>query len=312
VIATISLNPSIDFYFRVQKLHPEDTTRAETTRKMAGGKGLNVSRVLRRFGTKTKNFALLGGAAGNEYARMAGEAGIPLASVPVRGETRTNVVMFDRSEGSERRISGNAPSAGASEVRRLAKAVAAARPSIAVLTGALPAGIAHSVYADLTAQFARNGIRTVVDADGEALKRTVRARVKPFMIKPNEHELERLIGRPIRTPEAAARAALTLGAAGIRHVIASLGPQGAVFVHQGKRPFLIKPARIRIESRVAAGDSLVAGFLHALEKGDSPEQASVFALAAACASTAAPSGEFARLRATLRFIPKLKIQYLAQ
>jgi len=310
MIATLSLNPSVDIYFGVDKLHTEDTTRAQTERRMAGGKALNVSRVLSELGTPTKAFALVGGSTGDEYVRLAREAHIPHAEVRVHGRTRTNVVIFDAFEESERRVSGLSPHVVPADVRRLAKKVLSANPEFIVMNGALPASLSSSTYADLTALFAERGIGSIVDADGEALKRAIQARVKPVCIKPNEHELERLVGRALKTPTAVIHAALRASEWGIRHVIVSMGPQGAVFVHQGLKPFLIRPPKLKLRSRVAAGDSLLAGFLHSLARGDDAEKASLFAVAAASSCVSRPSGAFAQRTQTRSFIRQLKIRPL--
>lgn len=306
MIATVALNPSVDLYFEVSKLHPEDTSRATRLYRVAGGKGVNVARVLRELGSPARVFALVGGATGREFTGLARTARVPLRAVPIAGETRTNIVIFDASDCSEPRVSGPGPRVTRGDIRRLEKAVLSSRGvTHAVLSGALPAGVPASVYADLTASFTRQGILTAVDADGEALRAAVRARVKPFLIKPNEHEFERLIGRRLRTLSAVRTAAEQVGGTGIPHVIVSMGARGAFFVNRGMKPLHLAPPSLRVRSRVCGGDSLLAGFLHALARGQGPEEASYLAMAAACSSVSAPSGVMANRHSTLSFVAKL-------
>ncbi len=135
----------------------------------------------------------------------------------------------------------------------------------------------ESTYRDLIFALQKNGTPCILDTDNDALKHGIEA--KPFMIKPNEYEMQRLLGRTLGSVQSYLDAAVQLVRNGIRVVVVSLGARGALFVRDGEAIHVTTP-KVPIRSKVGAGDSLIGGFVYALAKGDSFERAAATGVAA--------------------------------
>lgn len=280
MIGTVTLNPSIDREILIDELVKDDAIRARRIIDTAGGKGVNVSKVVRELGGKTKAFAVTGGLEGRLYAAKIRTLGFPYRLLPIAGQTRLNIILTDRDDATQTRISAPGPVVRAAELDRLTKALLTFRPKpfVWVLGGTLPAGADDRTYYRIMKLLKRRtGVSCVVDTDGEALRWGVQA--QPFLIKPNEFEFERLMGRSYKSVGAYARAAQDLVRRGIRIVVVSLGAQGAVFASEEKT-FFIPSIRVKVRSKVGAGDSLIAGLLLALQRGQTFEEAARLGMAA--------------------------------
>lgn len=280
MIGTVTLNPSIDREILVDELVKDDAVRARRVIDTAGGKGVNVSKVVRELGGKTHAFAVTGGLEGKLYAEKIRMLDFPYTLVPIAGQTRLNIILTDRDDATQTRISAPGPRVTPGELGRLTGALLRlrSRPFAWVLGGTLPAGADPKTYYRLMGHLtAETGSPCVVDADGDALRWGVKA--KPFLIKPNEFEFERLMGRSYKNVAAYARGAREMVRRGIRIVVVSLGAQGAVFA-SAERSFFIPSVRVKARSKVGAGDSLIAGLLLGLERGMTLEKAAVLGMAA--------------------------------
>lgn len=281
MIYTLTLNPSLDQHLIVRKLVKDDTVRAEKVRLDPGGKGLNVTRVIQELGGQSRAFAIAGGHSGVMLKQMLAERRIDHQLCQVHGTTRTNVKVA-ASDGSHIQIQGRGPQLTGSEVKRIRAMVERAqpRPSYWVLAGSLPPGVTPDFYGQLIKAFQKRGEKCVLDADGESLKRGINA--KPFLIKPNAFELERLIGRKLKMRSQILTAARSLTQK--THVVAvTLGPKGALIVTANEAWHLTAPSG-EIKSSVGAGDAFIGGFLFALDKGEDLRVASRWAIASATAS----------------------------
>jgi 1-phosphofructokinase len=291
MIATLTLNPSVDRNIIVDNLGKDDTNRALGFWDTAGGKGLNVSKVVKELGGRTAAFSFAGGAVGRYWLELAGRIGVSLKITPVRGMTRLNIVLTDRDDHTQTRVSLPGPVVLASELERLKKALFRLRPKPAfcVLGGSLSRGMKVSTYRTLIAEFEKRGVSCVLDADGAALKEGIRA--VPFMVKPNEHEMERLFGRRMNSLKDYLRAAQTLVERGVGLVVVSLGKRGALFADP-KEAFHVSTPVVTVKSKIGAGDSLIGGVLVGLERGMPLERAARLGVAA---STSAVMREAPRL-----------------
>lgn len=291
MIATITLNPSIDQNFLVRGLVKDDANRATAVRHSAGGKGLNVSKVVRELGGPTRAYALTAGFVGEYWEELARTLGVDFRVCCVKGETRINTVLTDTRDATQTRISAPGPSVTARQARAFLKTLLAVRPKPFswALGGSLPSGLDPSMLRVFVESLQKNGTPCILDADGEALKRGVEG--KPFLIKPNEYEMQRLIGRKLKTIadyRAAARAVVNRG---VQVVIVSLGAQGALVVGE-KGDFHVLGIRVPVKSKVGAGDSLIGGLALGLFRGRTLEDAVRLGIAA---STSAVMREAPRL-----------------
>ncbi len=264
MIGTITLNPSIDMHWIVDDFVKDDTNRAREVIETPGGKGINVSKVVRELGGKTHAYAILGGLAGERLKELAVPLDFPLSSVPIRGVTRINTLISDLKDKTQSRISAPGPAVSAGELRKFVHLLCKARPQPDwwVFGGSLPSGMAPTVYRELIEALQRTGASCVLDADNKPLKEGMRA--KPFMIKPNEFEMQRLCGMKLRTLKEYAREAAKFVKSGIQVVVVSLGPKGALFVNQSQALHILPPD-VEVRSQLGAGDSLIGGLLRGFQ-----------------------------------------------
>ena len=260
VIATITLNPSIDQHIIVRNLAKDDTNRAEAVFRYPGGKGVNVSKVIRELGGRSRAYALIGGFPGEFWKELVRELDIPYFAVPIQGDIRINTILTDLKDESQTRISAPGPKVTEKELNNFLIKLLSVRPKPVfwALGGSLSPGMKHSTYRQWVLALQRNGVPCVLDTDNEALRLGVEA--LPFVIKPNEYEMERLVGRSLKSVGDYLNGARSLVRRGVKIVIVSLGARGAIFVTD-KESFHITTPAVTVKSKVGAGDSLIGGFL---------------------------------------------------
>ena len=291
MIATITLNPSIDQNLEVRGLLKDDANRALRVSHTAGGKGLNVSKVVRELGGSTRAYALLGGFTGGWHRDLAKELDFPIHASLIRGETRVNAVVTAQKDRTQTRVSAPGPRVCAADLHRLLNKLLRVRPQprFWVLGGSLPVGMQNDIYQKLILILQRTGTACVLDTDNEALKKGIHA--KPFMIKPNEFEMARLLGRSLHSLKDYAAAAKHLAEKGVSLVAVSLAERGAIFVTK-KEAIHVTTPKVKVQSKVGAGDSLIGGVILGLVRGFSLERAACLGVAA---STSAVMREAPRL-----------------
>ncbi|OGW91546.1 MAG: hypothetical protein A3D28_04735 [Omnitrophica bacterium RIFCSPHIGHO2_02_FULL_63_14] len=291
MIATITLNPSIDQHVLVEGFVKDDANRAKRVMDDPGGKGLNVSKVVRELGGRTHAYGFSAGHVGLYWETLVRRLDIPFTAVRVCGQTRINTIITDLKDRSQTRISAPGPRIPAQAVGRLRRILLAARPRpfLWALGGSLPEGMRPDAYARIIRALRRQGGRCILDTDDESLRLGILA--GPFMIKPNEYEMRRLTGRRLESIGDYLRAARAVVRRGVGIVIVSLAARGALFV-TAKDAFHVSTPRVPIKSRVGAGDSLIGGFALGLERRLGLREAARLGVAA---STSAVMTEGTRL-----------------
>jgi 1-phosphofructokinase family hexose kinase len=282
MIYTLTLNPSIDQHITVGRLIANDKITPQGIRLEPGGKGFNVARVIQELGGKTKAFGFCGGHAGNFLKDLLNKDKIEHHLCTINAEIRTNLVIKDRASATQTRINPVGPRLHEEDVKRLLNIIenVAPRPAFWVLCGSIPPGVSVDIYKRLIRSFQARGERCVLDTDETPLKKGLQA--KPFMIKPNAFELARLIGRACRSQKdiLAAGRKLTQSA---QVVAITLAKRGA-YVFANNEAWHCHAPAVNVKSDVGAGDSFIAGFLTALDRGDDPITCSRWAIAAATSS----------------------------
>ena len=263
MISTVTLNPTVDKTVYVNKLVPNDTNRVIKAEIDAGGKGINCSRMLKRLGAETRAVTFLGGKTGDFVHCVLEREGIPVDFVPIKRPTRTCTAIEDSA--------GPAPTCFNERGGPFEKAKNAARESsFVVFGGSVPVGVNPDVYNVLVQIAGGGGAKAVLDADGEALAEGLKA--KPYMIKPNREEAERVLGKQFDSKSDVARGALAFAEMGVELVLISLGKQGLIAYHE-ETIYDAVPPEVKVVSSVGSGDSLLAGVTCALEQGLGIEQA---------------------------------------
>lgn len=306
MIGTVTVNPSIDQHILIDKLIKDDAVRAREIRRDPGGKGINVSRVVKELGGETVAFGISGGCAGYMLRSLMVERDVAFESIEVPEETRINVILTDRSDRTQTRISAPGPRMALADVEGFMQKIVTHQPLPQwwVLGGSLPPGVPEDFYARLIMLLQTQGAKCLLDADDETLKIGLQA--KPYLIKPNEHEFARLVGRPLPDEGALIHAARTVIREGVQVVAITLGRKGAVIVTQETALHVTSPD-VDVKSKVGAGDSFLAGFALALSQGQSLEAAVRLGTAAGAAAVMHEGTQLCRREDVERLVDQITI-----
>ncbi|MGC0319087.1 1-phosphofructokinase family hexose kinase [Kitasatospora acidiphila] len=287
MILTVTLNAALDITYHVDRLRPQGSNRVHTVAERAGGKGVNVSRVLHALGHRTVVTGLAGGAAGSALRRELATARLPERLLRIDGESRRTVAVVDESAGDTTILLEPGPVVRPDEWERLLEHLDRLLQGAAavVFSGSLPRGVPEDAYAQLVRLAAGHRVPAVLDADGAALRSALPA--GPALIKPNADELAATTG--LADPVAAAQALL---AAGAEAVVASLGPDGLIAVTpQGS--WQARPPERLAGNPTGAGDAAVAALTVGLVAGAAWPERLADAVALSAATVAAPlAGDF--------------------
>ena len=278
---TMTLNPALDYNVTLMEFAPGMVNRAAKAEIIPGGKGLMVSRMLKNLGIESAAFGLVAGFTGTELTRMVHELGIrtSFVSLPV-GMTRINVKLWGGLEGE---INAAGPECDEKSLQALFEKLSVlTKADTLVLSGSVPASLPKDIYVDMIKLGKDKGIRIVVDATGELLRSTLSYR--PFLVKPNHHELGELYGVTLTTKEDVAQYAKSLREEGARNVLVSMAGAGAVLAAEDGSVWFGEAPRGTVVNTVGSGDSMVAGFLAGYEGGKSVKQAFCVGIASGSAS----------------------------
>ena len=286
MITTLTLNPAVDKSVTIPRFTVGEVNRIASVRLDAGGKGLNVARVLNMLGAPVRAVAPVAGAAGRFLVERLAQEGIPFDYLEVAGESRTNLKVVDPVLGTHTDINEPGPALTGSELERVGRKVleGLAPGDWVVFSGSVPAGVPRDIYASWIADARAKGARTALDADGELLARGLEGR--PDLVKPNRAELEAWAGFSLRTNAELFEAVHRLRDAGANTVAVSLGSAGA-WLFCGDHAWFAPGRKVAAQSTVGAGDALVATLTWGLAGGD-PGTALARAVATATASVVRP------------------------
>ncbi|MBI2848251.1 MAG: 1-phosphofructokinase [Chloroflexi bacterium] len=310
MIASVTMNPSLDMDIIVAGLLLNETNRWLKVRRYAGGKGINASRAIHEMGGITVAYGLAGGHVGHSMEILLDEEGVLFSFTPINRETRTNVIISDIKSAQQARIDAPGPRISKKELQRFLGKFRRIRPDpdLLILGGSIPPGIPDSIYYDIIAEANEHGVRCILDADGRWLAEGIKA--GPFLIKPNVHETEMLLGRALPTEESIIEAALSLVRSGIEIVVISRGRNGII---AASKDSLLKAdaPKVKVRSSVGAGDCTIAGLALKLADGEPLVEACRLAVAMGSAAVLTPGTELCRKKDVERLLPKVKVETLA-
>ena len=269
-ILVVALNPSVDVEWRVPLVRWEEKNVLESERRWPGGKGVNVARWLKHLGSRPKLLLPLGGVTGKEMEAGLRALQVPMRVIPLREATRANVIVTTRTQG-QLRFNPPGPKLTVEDWRRIQSAVVEElrSASLLVFSGSLPRGLPVSACRRLMLLARRAGVRVLLDCDGAWFQDAVRAR--PFLVKPNEHELEGFFGRRLKDEKALRRSAVLLSEITGGWVLLSRGRAGAMLVHAGLDVFLsARVPRVKALNTVGAGDAMLAAVAARIVAGGEP------------------------------------------
>ncbi len=258
MVYTVTLNPAIDYVLKADKAG--DIYRAKRAECVYGGKGINVSVVLNRLGVDSTALGFVAGFTGDELVRLLDKEGIKTDFVTLeKGNTRINVKILANEE-----IFVNAPGPDVSDKEMLAlfeKLDVLKADDFIVLSGSVPNNMPQDIYEKLVETVTQKGVKCAVDTSGEKLKNVLR--YKPFLIKPNHHELGELFGQEILPDDVTKieERALTLQKMGAQNVLVSRGECGATLVDENGKIYHTPAIKGKLVNSTGCGDSMLAGFV---------------------------------------------------
>lgn len=283
MIYTVTFNPSLDYMVGVDELKLGATNRAKSEEMIPGGKGINVSIVLKNLGMESTALGFVAGFTGDEIKRRISELGCKtdFISVP-EGVSRINVKLKGEQETE---INGIGPCITDTQVEELLQQLdKLSEGDILVLAGSIPASMSDTIYYDIMTRLEKKNVMVIVDATKDLLVNVLEKR--PFLIKPNNHELGEIFGVELTSNEEIIKYAKKLQEKGARNVLISMAGDGAIFLGEDGSVFESPAPKGTVVNSVGAGDSMVAGFLtgylekkdyrHAFKMGISTGSASAF------------------------------------
>ena len=293
MIVTLTINPAIDRIISIDRLAFEDRAYINSSRESAGGRGINVSSVIHSFGGETLAVLISGGDSGRRLQGLLGKCGYRIALVPVQNEIRTNLTVTDK-HGLTVNLNEPGPRLGKAEVARVERVVRDTldHASWLMVCGSIPPGVPPGFYGKLISMARHRKVKTLLHADGDALREGIAAR--PTVVAPNQHEAGRLLGQTLLTRTHYLEAAERIRQLGADSVVLTLGSRGAVGAFaDGLMEAL--PPRIDAVCPIGAGDALMAAYAWARERRTSVAEALRWGVAAGTASARLPGMSFASL-----------------
>ncbi|WP_106495058.1 1-phosphofructokinase [Lentibacillus sp. Marseille-P4043] len=279
MIYTCTITPSIDYTVYLPEFHTGELNRSKDVYYYPGGKGINVSRVLKRLGKNSTALGFSGGFTGGYITDFLEQEGIQTNFVTTSEITRINVKI---KADKESELNGPGPVITPEQQEALLAKVKSLREGDwFILAGSLPDSIAQSFYQEIADICKHNNVHFVLDTSGSALKNLINT--KPFLIKPNQQELGELFDTEVTSIAKAVQLAKQLVENGIQHVIVSMGGDGAILAAKD-HVFVAKAPKGTIVNTVGAGDSLVSGFIASYLNDDDPIKAFRYGVASGSAT----------------------------
>lgn len=264
MILTITLNPSVDIAYQLDAFHLDTVNRVEKVQKTAGGKGLNVTRVLKQVGEDVVATGFIGGEIGSYVKKQLTRNDIKNSFVEIGNETRNCIAVLH--DGQQTEILEQGPTIQEHEALNFIEhlEIILNNVEVVVISGSLPKGLASNYYVEIVELCKQCDVAVVLDCSGEALKKVLESQQKPTVIKPNTEELSQLIGKNITDDIQELKSVLSGQLfQGIEWIVVSLGAKGAFAKHNDKF-YRVKIPKINVVNPVGSGDSTVAGIAASL------------------------------------------------
>lgn len=303
MIYTITFNPALDYIVKMDDFNLGHVNRSSCESVYAGGKGINVSIVLNNLGVKSKALGFIAGFTGQEIEREVREFGCDTDFIKLKnGMSRINVKI---KADVESEINGGGPDIPEEALEELyEKLNCLTEGDILVLAGSIPKTMPVDIYEKIMESLQDKGVKFIVDTTGESLLKVLK--YKPFLIKPNNHELAEMFNVELNSTEDVVFYARKLKEMGAQNVLISMGKDGALLVTENDEVFASSVAKGEVVNSVGAGDSMVAGFIAGYLKSNSYEEA--LRLGAASGGATAFSSDLATREFIDKLVDEIKIE----
>lgn len=274
MIVTVTMNPSIDISYPLETLKIDTVNRVPVARKTAGGKGLNVTRVIHELEGEVVATGLLGGHHGAYIEEQLNQEGIDHQFSKIAGETRNSIAIL-HDNGKQTEILEAGPSVTDEELVGFEQQLDALlkKASLVTLSGSLTKGVPVDYYCQLLSLAKKYGVRTLLDTSGASLKASLKHEDKPYLIKPNTEEIAALMGQDfaIDDMESVKKILSDPLFEGVEWIVISLGSQGAL-VKRNALFYRVEIPKIAVVNPVGSGDATIAGLAFALDAHLSDEE----------------------------------------
>lgn len=283
MIYTLTLNPALDYTIKLENLYLGKINLTKETEILPGGKGINVSSVLKNLEIESIAIGFISGFTGKEIERKLNENNIKTEFIELENQrSRINIKVIEKTK--ETAINTKGPNVLEEDIEKLYKKIEKIEDGdFLVLSGSIPNGIDQDIYEKICEKLKNKNIKIIVDSTNNLLLKTLK--FKPFLIKPNKPELEEIFKTKIKNKQEAIKYAQALKEKGAKNIIVSMGEEGAIFLDENKNKYNIdalKPKKI--VNTVGAGDSMIAGFLAGYLKYKDYEKALKLGVSAATAT----------------------------
>lgn len=307
MILTVTLNPAVDRTVYINHFKPGEVNIIEKVIKDPGGKGINVSRFMQINDKETLALGFIAGASGEWIRRKLDTLNIPHAFTVIEGETRTNEKVVSLDSGSTTDLNEKGPLVSKAAMDKFfASYLEQLQPDQwIVIAGSLPKGVPADFYTKLVNAAKQVGAKVALDINGDLLKANSAA--VPNFIKPNKEELEALVGRKLATCADIRTAVQPLLDQGIERVCVSMGGEGSLFIDR-EQMIQVRVPKVSVLSTVGAGDSLVAGYVFAMEEGLPLPACVKIASAASVIAVTKEGTDFASYAEINKILPHLQIE----
>lgn len=281
MIYTLTCNPSVDYVVQMAKFCPGMVNRSQGEQTFSGGKGINVTVILKNLGIPNRALGFLAGFTGDFIEQDLREQGCQTEFVRLaKGFSRINVKIKGQEESE---INGGGPAVDQAAMEALFEKInGLQKGDMLIISGSIPPSLPKDLYEKILGLLDERGVYAVVDTAGEALMKTLR--YEPFLIKPNRQELEELAGSRLFTREEIVAQGRRLQEMGAQNVLISMAAEGAVLLTSDGKMFFGEAPRGTVRNSVGAGDSMVGGFVAGWLKTGSYQAALQWGIAAGSAS----------------------------
>ena len=308
MIYTVTLNPALDKTVEIPGMALDTVNRITSMRTDPGGKGINVSKVIAKLGGESCAVGILGGESGRTLLAALERDGLRTHFRFVEGQTRTNLKIIDRALHTNTDINEPGLTVSPADLDALLRDLLGMvhEGDIVVLAGSLPQGAPQDTYRVWTAACREKGARVCLDADGVLLAEGLKA--APYLIKPNEDELSRLVGHRLTDTDELIAEGRRLLKGGVTRVVISLGERGALYL-RGNEVLYAEGLSVPVGSTVGAGDSVVAALAYADSLDMSDEDAVRLSTATGAANVMCSGTQPAEREAVEKLLPQVKIRF---
>ena len=281
MIYTLTCNPSVDYVVQLGEFQPGMVNRAMGEQVFSGGKGINVTVILKNLGVPNRALGFLAGFTGDFIEQDLREQGCQTEFVRLaKGFSRINVKIKGQEESE---LNGGGPAVDQAAMAALFEKInGLQKGDMLIVSGSIPPSLPKDLYEKILSLLDERGVYAVVDAAGESLMKTLR--FSPFLIKPNRQELEEIAGRRLFTREDIVSQGKRLQEMGAKNVLISMAAEGAVLLTSDGKIFFGEAPRGTVQNSVGAGDSMVGGFVSGWLKTGSFQAALQWGIAAGSAS----------------------------